>query len=65
MHKILGQAHRSFLRVEMTEVYIEISSAIMDIKTLKDAELVTRNGRRGVWNIILNFTTQYLDSEAG
>jgi hypothetical protein len=49
----------------MTEVYIEISSAIMDIKTLKDAELVTRNGRRGVWNIILNFTTQYLDSEAG
>ena len=46
--------HGSSLRIEGAEVNIKINSTIVNVKTLKDAELVPSRSRRGVWNAVLD-----------
>jgi hypothetical protein len=48
--------HGSFSRIESAEVNIKISSTVVNIQTLKYAELVLRRSSRGVWNIVLDWT---------
>lgn len=46
--------HGIFLRIEGTEVNIKINSTIVNVKTLKDAELVPRRSRGAVWHAVLD-----------
>jgi hypothetical protein len=46
--------HRFHLRIESAEVDVKILSAVMNVKTLKNTELVSSRGGRGVWNIVLD-----------
>lgn len=48
--------HGSFLRVESAEVNIKINPTVVNIQTLKDAELVPRGSPRCVWNVVLDWT---------
>ncbi len=43
------------LRVESAEVYVKIFSAIVNIKTFKNAELILKMSRRPVWNVVLHY----------
>lgn len=44
----------SVLRVKLAVVDIKIGSAVMNIKTLVDSELVPWCGLAGCWDVILN-----------
>lgn len=37
----------------MAEIDVQVSSAIMDIKTFKDSEFVTGSSSRGIRNVVL------------
>lgn len=39
----------------MTEINIEISSAVVNIETLKYSEFVTRGSSRGIRNVVLGW----------
>lgn len=54
-----NQCDRYYLRVERAEVDIKISSAIVNIKTLEYAELVSGMGFRGRWNVVLDWRYIY------
>jgi len=46
--------HGSSSRIEGAEVNIKISSTVVNIKTLKDAEFVPMRRRFGIWNAVLD-----------
>ena len=48
------QGKWSSLRIEGAEVNVKINLTIVDVETLKDAELVARLSRRGIWNAVLD-----------
>lgn len=46
--------NRYCVRIQSAEVDIKIVSAIVNVKTLEDSELVARRGRGSVWKAVLD-----------